>query len=48
MKKRFKEANSGAWSFVSHAHHDLDKVHQIRNELERRGHNPLRFFLNCL
>jgi hypothetical protein len=48
MKKRFKEANSGAWIFVSHSHRDLDKVHQIRTELERRRHHPLRFFLKCL
>ena len=27
---------------------DLEKVRQIRNELERRGHNPLLFFLKSL
>jgi len=26
----------------------LEKVRRIRNELERRGHNPLLFFLKCL
>jgi len=26
----------------------LEKVREIRNELERRGHNPLPFFLKCL
>ena len=39
---------SGAWIFVSHSHRDLEKVRQIRNELERRGHNPLLFFLKCM
>jgi hypothetical protein len=39
---------SGAWIFVSHSHHDLKKVREIRNYLETRGHNPLLFFLKCL
>ena len=43
-----KEPQSGAWIFVSHSHRDLEKVRQIRNELEKRGHNPLLFFLKCL
>ncbi|MGO8697048.1 MAG: toll/interleukin-1 receptor domain-containing protein [Limisphaerales bacterium] len=38
----------GGWVFVSHSHRDLDKVREIRNELERLGHNPLLFFLKCL
>ena len=38
----------GAWIFFSHSHRDLEKVRRIRNELERRGHNPLLFFLKCL
>jgi hypothetical protein len=38
----------GAWIFVSHSHRDLEKVREIRNELECRGHNPLLFFLKCL
>ena len=33
---------------VSHLHRDLEQVRPIRNELERRGHHPLRFFLKCL
>ena len=37
-----------AWNFVSHSHRDLEKVREIRNELERRGHNLLLFFLKCL
>ena len=28
-------------------HRDLEAVRRIRNELERRGHNPLLFFLKC-
>lgn len=39
--------DTGAWIFVSHSHHDLEKVRQVRNELEQRGHNPLLFFLNA-
>lgn len=34
--------------FVSPSHRDLEQVLPIRNELERRGHNPLLFFLKCL
>lgn len=37
-----------AWIFLSHSHKDLDKVRHIRDELERKGHNPLIFFLKCL
>lgn len=42
------KSNQGAWIFVSHSHHDLEKVREIRNYLEQRGHNPLLFFLKCL
>ena len=28
-----------AWIFVSHSLRDLEKVRELRNELERRGHN---------
>ncbi len=38
----------GAWIFLSHSRRDLEKVRPIRNELERRGHNPLLFSLKCL
>jgi hypothetical protein len=34
--------------FVSYSHRDLKNVRPIRNELERRGRNPLLFFLKCL
>lgn len=40
--------DQGTTIFVSHSHRDLEKVRRIRNELERRGHNPLLFFLKCL
>ena len=45
MANNFDE---GAWIFVSHSHKDLEKVRFIRNEFEKRGHNPLLFFLKCL
>lgn len=38
----------GAWIFVSHSHKDLEKVRELRNELERQGANPLLFYLKCL
>jgi hypothetical protein len=43
-----KKKGEGAWIFVSHSHKDLEKVRFIRNEFEKRGHNPLLFFLKCL
>lgn len=43
-----KPEAEGAWIFLSHSHRDLAKVRQIRDELERKGHNPLIFFLKCL
>jgi hypothetical protein len=38
----------GAWIFLSHSTKDFEQVREIRNELERRGHKPLIFFLKCL
>ena len=38
----------GAWIFLSHSNKDFEQVREIRNELERRGHKPLMFFLKCL
>jgi hypothetical protein len=43
-----KEKGEGAWIFVSHSHKDIEKVRFIRNEFEKRGGNPLLFFLKCL
>ena len=39
---------SKAWIFVSHSVRDLEQVRNIRNELERRGAEPLLFFLKAL
>jgi hypothetical protein len=35
-------------AFVSRSRRDLEQVREIRDGLERRGHNPLRFFRKCL
>ena len=39
---------NGGWIFVSHSNRDIEKAREIRNELERRGHNPVLFFLKCM
>jgi hypothetical protein len=39
---------SGAWIFLSHSNKDFEKVREIRNELEKRGHKPIMFYLKCL
>ena len=38
----------GAWVFLSHSNKDFEKVREIRNELEKRGHKPIMFYLKCL
>jgi hypothetical protein len=43
-----KMNKTNSWIFVSHSHHDIEKVRQIRNYLEQHGANPLLFFLKCL
>lgn len=48
MSEKYWENNSNSWIFVSHSHHDLEKVRKIRNYLEMHGANPLLFFLKCL
>ena len=48
MKLVFNRPSHSARISVSHSHRDLEKVRRICNELERRGHNPLLFFLKCL
>ena len=40
--------SSGAWIFLSHSNKDFEKVREIRNELEKRGHKPIMFYLKCL
>jgi len=39
---------TGAWIFLSHSNKDFEKVREIRNELEKRGHKPIMFYLKCL
>jgi hypothetical protein len=39
---------NGVWIFVSHSNLDLEKVRQVRDALEKDGHNPILFFLKCL
>lgn len=48
LQRKQSENGTGAWIFLSHSHKDFEKVRGIRNELERRGHRPLMFFLKCL
>src|ERR1700722_7946284 len=38
----------GVWIFLSHSNLDLEKVRQVRDALEKDGHNPILFFLKCL
>lgn len=38
----------GGWAFISHSRKDISKVRFIRNELEKRGFEPLLFYLKCL
>ena len=47
-KAENKGSGEGAWIFLSHSNKDFEQVREIRNELERRGHKPLMFFLKCL
>lgn len=43
-----KNHSDGAWIFVSHSHLDLVEVREVRNELEKLGHNPLLFYLKSM
>ena len=47
MARRIRRV-SWAWVFVSHSTRDIHKVRQVRNYLERRGAEPLLFFLRAL
>ena len=38
----------GGSVFISHSHKDLSKVRLIRNSLEKRGFDPLCFYMQCL
>ena len=41
-------SNNTIWVFLSHSHHDYEKVRKVRNLLETEGFRPLMFFLKCL
>lgn len=43
-----EEEDDGGYLFISHSHKDIEKVRQIRNNLEENGFEPLCFFLKCL
>ncbi|MBQ6933940.1 MAG: toll/interleukin-1 receptor domain-containing protein [Clostridia bacterium] len=38
----------GGYLFLSHSHADIEKVREIRNNLEKTGFEPLCFYLKCL
>ena len=38
----------GGSVFISHSHNDLPKVRLIRNYLEKKGFDPLCFYMQCL
>jgi hypothetical protein len=44
----FRLEADGVWIFVSHSNLDLTEARQIRDALEKDGHNPLLFFLKGL
>lgn len=43
----YKEDNK-IYVFLSHSHHDYEKVRKVRDILENEGFRPLMFFLKCL
>ena len=43
-----EEHLSNGYIFISHSHRDIEKVRQIRNDMENAGFDPLCFFLKCL
>lgn len=40
--------DSKIFVFLSHSHHDYEKVRVVRDLLENEGFRPLMFFLKCL
>lgn len=42
------EKTEGGYIFLSHSHNDIEKVREIRNNLENEGFEPLCFYLKCL
>ena len=45
--KKIEKTGEG-YIFLSHSHKDINKVRQIRNQLEEEGFEPLCFYLKCL
>lgn len=43
-----QKEGEGGFLFISHSHHDMDKVRPLRNKLEEAGFEPLCFYLKCL
>lgn len=43
-----QEECKGGFIFISHSHHDMDKVRKLRNRLEDAGYEPLCFYLKAL
>lgn len=43
-----QENFSNGHIFISHSHKDIEKVRQIRNDMEDAGFDPLCFYLKCL
>ena len=43
-----KLQGEGGYVFVSHSHHDIKKVREIRNMLEEKGFEPILFYLKSL
>lgn len=41
------DKNGNIYVFLSHSHHDYDKVSRLRNILEEEGFKPLMFFLKA-
>ena len=44
----FWNSRGGGSVFISHSHKDLSKVRRIRNSLEKKGFDPLCFYMQCL
>ena len=42
------ENDNKIYVFLSHSHHDYEKVRGVRDLLEEEGFRPLMFFLKCL
>ena len=47
FSKKIEKTGEG-YIFLSHSHKDINKVRQIRNQLEEEGFEPLCFYLKCL